>query len=221
MSQNISHAVMAQRSEPHDSLDHFPTPPWATRALCEHVIDISGCSVWEPACGNGDMAGALGEYTAAQVWASDVHDYGVGVVHDFLWPRMPWLQPPPIDWIITNPAFRLAEQFILRGRQIARVGVAMLVRSVFIESVGRWESLFRNSPPDIMAQFVERVPMVKGRLDRRASTATSYCWLVWKQERETRNEKIERSLVPHSSFLTSLVWIPPCRAKLERDGDYR
>lgn len=35
MSQNCSSAVMQQRSEPRDSLDDFPTPPWATRALCE------------------------------------------------------------------------------------------------------------------------------------------------------------------------------------------
>ena len=38
MSQNTSHAVMNQRREARDSLDDFPTPPWATRALCEHVI---------------------------------------------------------------------------------------------------------------------------------------------------------------------------------------
>lgn len=38
MAQNTSSAVMAQRSEPHDSLDDFPTPPWATRALIKRVI---------------------------------------------------------------------------------------------------------------------------------------------------------------------------------------
>ena len=37
--QNTSHAVMAQRVEPKDSADDFPTPPWATRALVEHVLD--------------------------------------------------------------------------------------------------------------------------------------------------------------------------------------
>jgi hypothetical protein len=39
MKQNTSHAVMAQRAEAKDSLDNFPTPPWATRALIEHVLD--------------------------------------------------------------------------------------------------------------------------------------------------------------------------------------
>jgi hypothetical protein len=34
--------------------------------------------------------------------------------------------------------------------------------------------LFRDPPPSIIAQFVERMPIVKGRSDRDASTATSY-----------------------------------------------
>jgi hypothetical protein len=36
--QDTSYAVMAQRIEAQDSLDDFPTPPWATRALIEHVL---------------------------------------------------------------------------------------------------------------------------------------------------------------------------------------
>ena len=52
--QNTSHAVMAQRVEAKDSLDDFPTPPWATRALIEHVIereaDVKEMTAFEPAC---------------------------------------------------------------------------------------------------------------------------------------------------------------------------
>ena len=40
--QNTSHAVMAQRAELKNSLDDFPTPPWATRALVQHVIVSKG-----------------------------------------------------------------------------------------------------------------------------------------------------------------------------------
>jgi hypothetical protein len=54
MVQNRSHAVMAQRVEAQDSRDDFPTPPWATRALCEHIIlskgDLAIQSCLEPAC---------------------------------------------------------------------------------------------------------------------------------------------------------------------------
>lgn len=205
MAANTSHAVMAQRAEPNDSLDFFPTPAFATRALCTHIIDIRGCTVWEPACGQGHMVRPLREF-ASVVLASDVHDYGRGFpVQDFLWPNG-FTKDEPIDWILTNPPFKAAEEFIRRGLEIAQRGVAVLVRTSFIESIGRYESLFRNRPPSIMAQFVERVPMVKGRVDEDASTATSYCWLIW-----YRNP-------PYGGC--RLQWVPPCRSKLEKPGDY-
>ena len=63
--QNRSNAVMATRIEGKESLDDFPTPPWATRALIEHVIGSEGLQsqvCLEPACGAGHMAKVLSEY---------------------------------------------------------------------------------------------------------------------------------------------------------------
>ena len=172
--QNTSHAVMAQRKEAKDSLDDFPTPPWATRALMEHVLPMpqifGPLTCLEPACGAGHMAKVLKEYFPI-VHASDVHDYGYGHVEDFL---VSTHQPGSIDWVITNPPFRLAEDFVVRSLEIARYGVAILARTVFIESVGRYRRIFEPNPPSIFAPYTERVPMVKGRLDRKASTATAY-----------------------------------------------
>ena len=37
--QNKSHAVMSQRFESINSLDDFPTPPWATRSLFKYVLN--------------------------------------------------------------------------------------------------------------------------------------------------------------------------------------
>ncbi|MEO9530289.1 SAM-dependent methyltransferase [Roseibium sp.] len=203
--QNTSHAVMAQRTEAKDSLDNFPTPPWATRALLEHVIEQGGyterLTCLEPACGAGHMAKALSEYFG-EVGAYDVHDYGFGAVADFLNTDV---TPGSWDWVITNPPFRLAEEFIIQGLSIARRGVAVLVRTVFLESIGRYERIFADNPPSIVAQFTERVPMVKGRLDRKASTATGYAWIVWEKG--------------HSRD-TLMKWIPPCRKKLEKNIDY-
>jgi len=200
--QNTSHAVMAQRSEPRDSLDDFPTPPWATRALIEHVIkrDLSNSTCLEPACGAGHMSKVLTEYFSA-VTSRDVTDYGYGDVQDYLQCN----SSDRYDWVITNPPFKLGEQFISHALEMAREGAAFLVRTTFIESVGRYNRLFSQTPPTIFAQFVERVPMVKGRLDQSASTATGYCWLVWRKGQDDA---------------PALVWIPPCRRSLERANDY-
>ena len=205
VAQNTSHAVMAQRVEASDSLDDFPTPPWATRALIEHVIqaedEADALTVLEPACGRGYMSQALDEYFGT-VASSDILDYGFARMADFL---KPLHAAGSFDWVITNPPFRRAEDFIERARPIARLGVAMLVRTVFLESVGRYERLFSVFPPAVVAQFSERVPMVKGRVDRKASTATGYAWIVWMQAQ---------------SDGPRLSWIPPCRKVLERDSDY-
>lgn len=80
----------------------------------------------------------------------------------------------------------------------------MLVRSAFLEGVGRYARLFRDRPPTSVLQFSERVVMHKGRLAPEGSTATAFCWLVWE----------------HGATGTSLEWIPPCRKRLEKPGDY-
>lgn len=202
--QNTSHAVMAQRTESYDSPDYFPTPPWATRALCEHILGpktLTDRSCLEPACGGGHMSMPLAEYFRS-VTSSDAFEYGFGEVKEFLSSDYP---VGSFDWVITNPPFKLAEEFVLKSLPIANEGVAMLVRTVFLESVGRYNRLFKNNPPAIFAQFVERVPMVKGRLDQKATTATGYAWLVWKK----RNT--------HPPLVS---WVPPCRKLLERSEDY-
>lgn len=201
--QNTSTAVMQRRLEAPDSLDFFPTPPWAVRALMTHVLaDVVGGICWEPACGEGHMARPLTE-AFDDVHATDCHDYGFGGVHDFLFPG-----PTPIapDWVITNPPFRLAPQFIEKALDVARDGCAMLVRTAFLEGNDRFRTLFQPSPPAIVAPFAERVPMIKGRVDEKASSATAYMWIVWRKG--------------HGAT-TRVVWIPPCRKALERPDDYR
>lgn len=203
--QNKSSAVMAQRHEPADSLDYFPTPPWATRALCEWLVkervNVAGMGVWEPACGEGHMARALGEYFFS-VFASDVHDYGFDTQIDFLWPS-----DRTANWIITNPPFNLAAQFARVANARSLNGTALLVRTAFLEGVARHNELFSVNPPSHVLQFTERVPMHKGRLVKNGSTATAYCWVVWRKGNWI-----------HAG--TRFEWIAPCRKRLERAEDY-
>lgn len=206
-------SVMASRREPPDSLEFFPTPPWATRALCEHVLphlgladDLPFSACWDPACGEGHMVEVLLEYFAGG-WGTDVFDYGCGYrVEDFLDEGTvigcPESGVGPA-FIISNPPFRPAALFVHRALTLAPV-VAMLLRTAWLEGVERFETLFRDRPPTLFAPFVERVPMTKGRWDPDASTATAYAWFVW-----------VRGAAPRAPF-----WIPPgCRRALTRPTD--
>lgn len=199
---------MQRRVEAHSSLDDFPTPPWATRALCEFIEPrTSGFGIQdrvcrEPAANRGHMVKPLAEYFGT-VEASDVHDFGADYpVADYLWGDV----PASVDWTITNPPFRLAEQFIERAIQSSTEGVAIIVRTAFLEGVGRYRQLFSKAPPTYVLQFAERVVMHRGKLSAKGSTATAYCWLVW--------------LNKWPAHRTEFEWVAPCRKRLERASDY-
>jgi hypothetical protein len=201
----FSPAVAAQRSEPHDSLDFFPTPPWATRAFVKHVaVPVLGARVFDivqdPACGQGHMAAPLGE-TFHCVDAFDIHAYGYGGVRDFV------LDAPvdvePADWYFTNPPFNQAIAFARTALHLASRGVALLVRTQWLHTIERYQ-LFCDHPPFVIAYYVERVPMHRGRWEPEGSTATDYCWVCWKHGEKPR----------------APLWIPPGqRQALTRPDD--
>lgn len=247
---NRSQAVMAQRVEAHDSLDDFPTPAWATRALIEHILaprmDVSAAHVWEPACNRGFMAAALEEYFA-EVLATDIKDYSADpapcpnwragradAIGDFLMPgqldhlaRVGGFAGAIADyegprWIVTNPPFRLAAEFIARSRALVVDGLALFVRGAFLEGEDRWRAIYSKRPPAIHVVFAERVVLLRGRCVARnaidpgsarpgtkASSATAYSWLVFNDE-----------WLDAQGGRTVTEWIPPCSSALTRPGDY-
>ena len=186
--QNRSSAVMEQRApaatEEADAeralwrkLDWFATPPWASRAGAELVkrFDPGAREVWEPAAGDGAMAECLKDHFV-RVGASDIHPQAPTVFQwDFL--DTPAEPHSRLDWVITNPPFRLAEEFVLQGLCIADRGVAVLCRTAFLESVSRFETHDRYLAH--VAIFCERVPMQLGPWDPGCSTATSYAWFLF------------------------------------------
>lgn len=203
-------AVMSSRREPPDSLDLFPTPPWATRALLEHVLEkeaIKDHIAWDPFAGLDHMADVLEEYFA-DVVRSDVFDYGRGHLIGSFTGTGPDVVAKPafVNWIVGNPPFNLAEACVARALQLDLAGFALLLRSNWAEGVERYRNLFSRKPPAIIAQFCERVPMTKGRWDPDASTMTSYSWFIW---------------IGNRSRGTDFVWIPPdCRSTLTRADDH-
>jgi hypothetical protein len=206
---NGARAIMGDRQEPDDSLDFFPTPPWATRALMEHAFPQLGYfggggtwSAWEPACGEGHMAEVLTEYFD-YVYAADIFDYGYSerACDDFM-----KVNNDTFDWIITNPPFGdNAIKFVAHALDLAQIGVAMFFRSQWaVEGIERYEQIFRDRPPTLCAFFVERVNLCKGEWNPYGTTATAYCWLVWVKGQQ-----------PKPPF-----WIPPgCRESLTRPDD--
>jgi hypothetical protein len=203
---------MSSRREPPNSLDLFPTPPWATRALLEHVLEkeaIKDHCAWDPFAGLDHMADVLEEYFAAVI-RSDVFDYGRGhLIGSFVGAGPDVVPPQPrAHWVVGNPPFNLALACVQRALALDLAGVALLLRSNWAEGSDRYRDLFSKTPPNLIAQFSERVPMTKGRWDPDASTMTSYSWFIWFG-------------VARGWRQTQFIWIPPdCRSTLTRADDH-
>jgi hypothetical protein len=102
--------------------DFYPSPAWVTEALLEH-IDVRGKTIWECACGTGQMSEPL-KRAGANVFSSDIDSAYADEIIDFLSDH-PGVE---CDGTITNPPFglgaRTAVAFIEKG--LARMGNGFL-----------------------------------------------------------------------------------------------
>jgi hypothetical protein len=118
--------------------DFYPTPPELVHALLA-VESFSG-PIWEPACGDGAISREL-EEAGHRVISTDLVDRGYGEPRrDFLMEHM-----APAWNLVTNPPFKLAEQFWAHACTLAPGKVAFLCRLTWLESLKRAE-LFERFP---------------------------------------------------------------------------
>jgi hypothetical protein len=158
-------------------LDAYFTPPEAVASLL--VLErhaLPGC-LWEPAAGDGAIVRPL-RAAGYSVLATDLVDYGLeGCHHGVDYLTAPCMRA--VDGVVTNPPFRLAQAFAQKA--VAEVPyVALLLRTNFLESVGRLP-FFRRTPPARIWVSSRRLPMMHrhGWTGPRASSNTCHSWVVW------------------------------------------
>lgn len=153
--------------------DFYPTPPEGTHALLS-VEEFTG-HIWEPACGDGAISKVL-EGSGYKVRSTDLVDRGYGEHgHDFL---MEWDCRP--DNIITNPPFKLAEQFARHALHITTGKVALLCRLAWLEGKGR-RDLFENSPLKNVWVFSKRLHMSRNGEPNPNGGMLAFAWFVWER----------------------------------------
>lgn len=170
--------VDAQKNHKRKASEFYPTPADATVALMRYFGSTDTTEkklvVWEPACGDGLMSRVL-EDTFHSVWSTDLREatgYGHGG-KDFLTIDMGGQLPP--DWIITNPPFSLAEDFIKKALSITP-NVAMLLKSQYWHAAKRFK-LFRDHEPARVLPLTWRPSFLEK--ERGNSPLMDVMWVVW------------------------------------------
>lgn len=169
--------------------DLYETPPAAVRALLRHY-DPPGL-IWEPACGPGAIVRTLQEAGHAVV-ATDLVDYGLPGAHsgrDFL---MELNAPPGVSCIITNPPFKLAEQFARHALTLVDE-VWLLQRLAWIEGAGRSDFMDHHLYRLLVGK--ERLPMMhRDGWDgpKLSASAMPFAWFGFRRQRHLPTTLLER-----------------------------
>jgi len=158
--------------------DLYQTPAVAVEALLR--VEQLPRRIWEPAAGRGAIVNVL-RAAGHDVIAQDLVDYGVpGQTggRDFL---MEFEPPPDCDTIITNPPYKLAEEFVAHAIAICPL-VVMLMRLGFYESERRREIL-ENCGLARIRCFRKRLPMMHRDqwAGRKANSGMAFGWFVWQR----------------------------------------
>jgi hypothetical protein len=178
-------ARLAGRAPLKDRLhDLYETPPEATLALLR--AENLPRRIWEPACGRGAIVKPLRE-AGHDVVATDLVNYGAPITPpgyfgtDFLMERK---APEGTEAIVTNPPYKLAEEFVGHALDLCP-HVFMLLRLAFLESERR-RGILEDRGLARVHIFRNRLPMMHrdGWDGPRASSSIAYAWFVWSRSHQ-------------------------------------
>lgn len=163
--------------------DFYATAPNTTRLFLDTFKEDLGSDILEPACGEGHLAEVLKEYFPnSNIDCIDLVDrgYGTGGV-DFL----TYNPEKKYDTVITNPPFKYAKEFILKGLELSNRYVIMLCKIQLLEGVNRKEMFFNTPLKYIYIHTTRQATWKNGeKTDSKGKKwATTMClaWFVWEK----------------------------------------
>ena len=176
----------AKPKEEREENDFYATHPSATKTfLNEFNKHFNPPQIfWENACGNGHIGKVLEDtFPLAKIHNTDI------IQRQFPCKQLDFLtatkadRPKEFTYIITNPPFKLAEQFVWKAMDLLNDGevCAYLLRIQFYESKSRKE-LFEKFPPKFIFAHSERQQLSKnGDFDKYTTGTQFFAWFVWEK----------------------------------------
>jgi hypothetical protein len=169
--------------------DLYPTPTHTARRLLDNIL-WEPKTILEPASDGGNFVRACKDkWPTAWVKGVDVDWYDKGVADEFVQADFLAHEWPEVDLIVTNPPFKVAEQFVHHARKFAPV-VGMLLRLGFAAGQGRYHRLW-STPGLSDVTILSRRPSFTG--DGKTDNS-EYAFFVWR--RGYKGDTIMRHLAP-------------------------
>ena len=150
--------------------DFYETPYSLTRKFLDAEYFNKNATVCEPACGKGAITRVLKEY-----WDENlVTAYDQEV--NFLW------ETGTYDYIVTNPPFSIASEFIQKAKRVAKK-FALLLPLSYLHGKQRYDEIYSDREYGLKKVYVfTRYPMLGESLREDGKYKTGmmvYAWFVW------------------------------------------
>jgi hypothetical protein len=154
--------------------DFYETPYSITSSFLEREKFDYSLSILEPACGNNAIVKILEKYwDKDKIVANDLFRNG----KDFL------SETTEYNYIITNPPFSLAQEFILKAKEISKEKFCFLLPLSYLHGKSRYDNIWTDTYFPLAKVYIfTRYPLLGEvpRDDGKYHTGMMvYAWYVW------------------------------------------
>ena len=151
--------------------DFYETPYSITRHLLDCEFFDTSLTVCEPACGEGAIVNILKEkWDENKITSYDIDKNFFNDTQQY-------------DYIITNPPFSIAQEFVKQAKKLAKVKFAFLLPLSYLHGKKRYDKIYTDKNYGLEKVYVfTRYPMLGDKLREDGKYRTGmmvYAWYIF------------------------------------------
>lgn len=176
---NMATSANTHRKVSKEYTDLYSTPEEALKELSKRVMFDKSKVYFEPCDGLSKVSNFFKDNLDIHMITNELNDHAsedTDYNEDFLKPNTLALESWKFDYIVTNPPFKYAMEFVNEGFKYAKEQYH-LVRINFLEGGKRYNELFAKKHLKNVYLFSYRISCPKGVDEEKSPNAVAYCWV--------------------------------------------
>lgn len=170
--------------------DYYSTDPLAITLLDKYGLLDTDVPYWETAVGGGNLALELKRLGYDVVKETDLYDRGYGDSGVDFFKCKEVFQGNTI----TNPPYKHINDWILHSLKVTANKVYIFARIQTIETISRYNKIFKNNPPVLICPFVKRIQCWRNNDTNINGSAVCYAWFIW-DNKDNSKETVVKWLI--------------------------
>jgi hypothetical protein len=170
-------------------LDFYPTPPSSVMGLVKWLEEndptiltkLKSSEIFEPCVGEGHVYLTLDKLgIGTRIQCSDIYTRNWDVMDEEIDFFKTTTQYP---YIVTNPPFKLAQEFYEKSKELCTEGLFLFLRTLFLESETRHTKIFQDKDLGLKYALIHtyRVSCHRGLTKDSYTSVLSFSWFYFER----------------------------------------